>query len=168
MAARPQPQSDDWLALTSDPLPVDRALAWATLPSCGGLVMFLGVVRDHAEGRPGVTALDYEAYEEHVVPRLAEVAAETRARWTTLGRIAMLHRVGRLAVGDTSVLVTVSAPHRDEAFAAARFGIDTLKTTVPIWKREIWQNGEDWAVPASPITETEASAGVAPAEVPDR
>ena len=131
-------------------------MAWAERPYCGAVVLFTGTVRDHAEGRPGVTALEYEAYEEEVVPRLADIAGEARRRWPVLGRVAVLHRVGALDVGETSVLVAVSAPHRAEAFDAARFCIDTLKTTVPIWKRETWEGGSDWALCSHPVDEVAA------------
>ena len=116
-------------------------------------MLFTGTVRNFAVGRPSVTALGYEAYEEAVEPRLAAVASEARRRWPALGRIALLHRVGRLEVGEASVLVVVSAPHRDEAFAAARYCIDTVKETVPIWKREEWEGGRDWSARSSPVTE---------------
>jgi len=103
-------------------------------------------VRDHSDGRPGVTSLEYEAYLEHVVPRLASVAEHARTRWPEIGRLVLLHRVGRLHVGDVSVVVVASTPHRTEAFAAAQFCIDTLKHTVPIWKHETWEGGSDWSV----------------------
>ena len=149
--------ASDWLALTTEPLPADGALAWATLPSCGAVVTFAGTVRDHAEGRPGVVSLEYEAYPEQVVPRLRSIVAEARTRWPTLGRVALLHRVGPLAVTDVSVLVAVSAPHRPEAFEAARFSIDTLKATVPIWKSETWvgegEARQGWGTGATDIAE---------------
>jgi molybdopterin synthase catalytic subunit len=93
-----------------------------------------------------VHELVYEAYEEQAVPRLAAVAAEMRARWPEIGRIALLHRTGSLAIGDTAVVVAVSTPHRAEAFAAARFGIDAVKASVPIWKKERWDGGESWGL----------------------
>jgi molybdopterin synthase catalytic subunit len=105
-----------------------------------------------------VEALEYEAYEEEVAPRLAGIAAETRRRWPACGRLAMLHRVGRLAVGETSVVVAAASAHRDDAFAAARFGIDTVKATVPIWKRETWAGGEDWSVNCQPAQEVPVRA----------
>ena len=147
----PPPEGDDWVGLTQAPLPLGELAAWATRPDCGALVLFSGTVRDHAEGRPGVSALEYEAYAEQVVPRLAAIAAEARARWAGLGRCALLHRTGRLALTESSVVVAVSAPHRAEAFAAARFCIDTLKATVPIWKRETWEGGSDWGLDATPV-----------------
>lgn len=116
------------------------------LPGCGAVVQFSGTARDHSVDRPGVDRLEYEAYGEVVAPRLAAIASEMRRRWDDLGRIAVLHRVGSVAVGDPAVVVAVSAPHRDAAFEAARFAIDTLKTTVPIWKRERWQGGESWGL----------------------
>lgn len=147
----PPDDCDDWLALTQEALPVGRAADWAVLPRCGALVLFSGTARDHAPGREGVDQLEYEAYEEHVVPRLADIAARMREQWPTLGRVALLHRVGLVPVGESSVVVVASSPHRPEAFAAARFGIDTLKASVPIWKRERWNDGESWGLEAQHI-----------------
>jgi molybdopterin synthase catalytic subunit len=144
-------EGNDWLALTHEPLPVAAAHDWAVRPDCGAVVVFSGTVRDHAEGRSGVTELEYEAYEEQVVPKLADIAADIRRRWPMTGRIALLHRVGPLGVGDVSVVVVASSPHRPEAFEAARHGIDTLKATVPIWKRETWEGGVDWGTCAHDV-----------------
>lgn len=135
---------DDWLAISTEPLPVAEAASWAVRPDCGAVVTFSGTVRNHADGHPGVVRLHYEAYEDYVVPRLVLIAAEARQRWGSLGRLAILHRVGNLAVEDTAVLVAASTPHRAEAFAAATFCIDTLKATVPIWKFETWEGGAEW------------------------
>jgi molybdopterin synthase catalytic subunit len=140
------PEDGDWLAVTEQPLPVESAREWVTLSQCGAIVTFCGTVRDHSDGRSGVTSLEYEAYVEQVVPKLSMVAAQARARWSVIGRISMLHRVGRLEVGELAVVVAVSTPHRREAFEAAQFCIDTLKHTVPIWKRETWDGGSDWSV----------------------
>jgi molybdopterin synthase catalytic subunit len=155
---RPPDEQADWLALTAERLPVAAAYEWAVLPSCGAVVLFSGTARDHAEGRPGVDRLEYEAYEEQVVPRLAELAAEMRVRWPTIGRVGLLHRVGLVELGESSVIVVVSAPHRGEAFEAARFGIDTLKATVPIWKRESWDGGSDWALGAQDVADVPRGA----------
>jgi molybdopterin synthase catalytic subunit len=144
---------DDWVGITADTLPIGAALDFVSRPDCGASVVFTGVVRDFSEGRPGVQSLEYEAYDEEVTPRLAAIAGEARARWTTLGRLVLLHRAGLLAVGEASVVVAASAPHRGEAFDAARFCIDTLKATVPIWKRETWEGGEDWSACAHPVEE---------------
>jgi molybdopterin synthase catalytic subunit len=100
-----------------------------------------------------VTGLVYEAYAEQVVPRLTAIAADIRTRWPDVGRIALWHRTGEVAVGESSVVVVVSAPHRDAAFSAARHGIDTLKATVPIWKLERWDGGEDWSPQATAVSE---------------
>lgn len=130
-----------------------EAFEWAVHRGCGAVVSFAGTVRDHAEGRPGVTLLEYEAYEGEVEARLRVLAGQARAHWPTLGRLVLLHRVGALEVEEVAVLVVASAPHREEAFEAARWCIDTLKATVPIWKRETWQGGVDWATCASVIAD---------------
>lgn len=140
---------DTWVGLSDRPLPVAEAAAWAVRPDCGALVVFSGTARDHAPGRPEVHRLDYEAYDEHVVPALLAVASEARSRWPQIGRVALLHRVGTLAIGESAVVVAVSAPHRAEAFEAARFGIDTVKETAPIWKRESFAGGESWGAAGS-------------------
>ncbi len=132
---------------------MDEASRWATLDRCGAVVVFAGTVRDHAEGRPGVQELAYEAYQEVVEPRLGELATEARRRWADLGRVVLWHRVGVMALGETVVIVAVSAPHRAEAFEAARWCIDTLKATLPIWKREKWADGEDWGTGSQQIVE---------------
>lgn len=135
----------DWLALTDEPLRVDEALSWVGGPAWGAVTSFLGLVRDNGGGRSGITAIDYEAYEEHVVPRFTAIASDARKNWPELGRIVIWHRIGFVPVGEASVAVVVSAPHRGETFEACRFLIDTLKTTVPIWKREHWSGGSDWS-----------------------
>ncbi len=140
----------DWVALSDEPLPVERATTWAGTPSSGAVVTFCGIVRDHSDGRAGVRALTYEAYEDVALRRLVEVAAETRRRWPVVERLALLHRVGDLDLSERSVVVVASSPHRAEAFDAARFAIDTLKETVPIWKQEHWAGGSDWARDAHP------------------
>jgi molybdopterin synthase catalytic subunit len=152
------PSGVDWVGLSADPLPVEAALAWVQTADCGAQVLFTGTVRDAAEGRTGVEWLEYEAYEEQAVPRLASVAAEVRARWPEAGRIALLHRTGRLQLGEVAVVVVVAAPHRGAAFAAARFAIDAVKASVPIWKKESWEGGEAWG--------TGAEAVVSPSDVP--
>ncbi|HVB50889.1 MAG TPA: molybdenum cofactor biosynthesis protein MoaE [Acidimicrobiales bacterium] len=154
------PEVGDWIGVSDETLPVDAAWRWADLAQCGGVVTFCGTVRDHSEDRPGVTSLEYEAYVEQIVPRLGEVAAQARKRWSEIGRLVLLHRVGTLAVGDVAVVVVASTPHRAEAFDAARFCIDTLKHTVPIWKHETWEGGSDWSAcahDASPLGDASAS-----------
>jgi molybdopterin synthase catalytic subunit len=143
--------SHEWVSLDAAPLPIAEATAWATTPDSGAVVVFLGVARDHSEGRGGVTGLTYEAYETAAAQRMGEIAAETRRRWPAVSRLALLHRLGHLPLSEASVAVVVSAPHRADAFEAARFAIDTLKETVPIWKREHWAGGDDWATCAHEV-----------------
>lgn len=144
---------DTWLELTSESLEVGIAYDWAVVPRCGAIVVFSGTVRDHADGRVGVTQLNYEAFDTEVLRKFTEIAVEMRQRWASLGRIALIHRLGAVQLGQSSVLVVVSAPHRTEAFAAAQFGIDALKATTPIWKREKWADGDDWAGRGQEIVE---------------
>jgi molybdopterin synthase catalytic subunit len=148
----PPSDADTWVALTAEPLPAGAIADWAIRPECGALVLFSGTVRDHADGRLGVTRLVYEAYAEQVEPKLLAIAEEARRRWP-LGRLALLHRIGELALGESSVIVAATAPHRGEAFEAARFCIDTLKASVPIWKRETWDGGEDWSLAAHEVVD---------------
>jgi molybdopterin synthase catalytic subunit len=142
---------DDWFGVTDAELPIADAYDWAIRPACGAVVLFSGTIRDHADGRSGVEHLTYEAYEERVVPRFAEIGVELRRRWPDTGRVALLHRLGRLEIGESSVIAVVSAPHRAEAFDAARFAIDALKESAPIWKHEVWADGADWGTGAHDV-----------------
>ncbi len=149
--------TDTWVELVDVPIVAEALVDWATTPSSGAVVSFLGVVRDHAEGRDGVYAMTYEAYRDPAVERLREVAVEARRRWPDLARVALVHRLGELQLGEASVAVVVSSPHRDVAFEAGRFCIDTLKESVPIWKKEHWSGddadaaGSAWALGAREI-----------------
>jgi molybdopterin synthase catalytic subunit len=144
---------DSWIAVSADELPVTEALTWASRPDCGAVVSFCGSVRDASEGRPGVVSLEYEAYEAYVTTKMAEVADAVRARFPEVRRIALLHRVGLLRVGEVSVAVIVATPHRSDAFEAARRALDMVKATVPIWKRETWAEGSDWGQNTVPIVD---------------
>jgi len=139
------PSADNWVALTDEPLNVQTATDWVGRDDCGAVVLFSGLVRDHADGSTGVTHIDYEAWAEQVVPRLATIVEEMRLKWPEVGRVVLWHREGRVPLGDSSVVVGVSTPHREAAFAAAQFGIDTLKSSVPIWKKEFFDGGSQWA-----------------------
>ena len=108
----------------------------------GGVVTFQGVVRDNARGKQ-VRLLEYDAYVEMAEQQMSQIAAEVKARWED-ATVAMVHRIGRLEIGECSVVVAVACPHRGEAFEACRYAIDTLKSTVPIWKKEIYADGEEW------------------------
>lgn len=151
-AAAPE-AGDDWCALVAGPLPMVDASSWVVRPDCGATVTFTGTARDHAPGRRHVHHLEYEAYEGPALARLRALVAALRARWPTVGRVALLHRTGVVDLGDAAVVVAVSSPHRGEAFEAARFAIDELKATVPIWKREAWEDGESWGLEAQHLTE---------------
>ena len=118
---------------------------------CGAVVLFSGTVRDHADGRTDVVSLDYEAYDDAVIPVFREIAAETRRRFGDARRIAILHRTGTLTLGESSVVVAVSSAHRPVAFDAARFAIDALKESAPIWKKENWSGGSEWGTGAHDV-----------------
>lgn len=126
--------------LSADPLSVDDALGFVADPGAGGTCVFVGTVRD-ASSAGEVTGLHYEAWDELAEGRLRELAAELHERWP-LRKVAILHRTGDLAVGEASVVVACSAPHRAEAFEACRHGIERLKEDVPIWKKEALVTGE--------------------------
>ncbi len=133
-----------WTAITGHPIDVAAVIDWCGTPGTGAIDVFCGTVRDHAEGRTGIIRLDYEAHPTRAEERLALVASAARRRRPMIGRIALVHRTGSLVVGETAVVVAVSTPHREEAFAATRWCIDAVKATVPIWKYEVWQGGQDW------------------------
>src|SRR6266849_1823993 len=119
--------------------PIDLTALQATDSADGALCLFVGVVRDHNEGRR-VLRIEYEAYEEMALPLLEKIAAECRERWRVTD-VRVVHRLGPLASGEASVAVAVASPHRREAFEACRYAIDTLKATVPIWKKEFYADG---------------------------
>ena len=126
--------------LSNEPLSVDDALAFIADPGAGGSCLFIGTVRDRSEAGD-VTGLHYEAWDDLAIERLREIAGEMRDRWS-LRRVAILHRTGDLAVGEASVVVACSSPHRAEAFEACRHGIERLKEDVPIWKKEGLVSGD--------------------------
>lgn len=129
--------------ITEHPLDPAALAAYVQTPEDGAVVTFAGVARNHFGGRP-TAFLVYEAYAELARPVLEQIAEEARARWP-IGRAAMHHRVGRLAIGETAVLVVVAAPHRHEAFEAAEYIMDRIKEIAPIWKKEHWADGEaEW------------------------
>jgi len=128
--------------LVEGPIDITALLDRAKHPQAGAMVVFLGTVRDNRQGRR-VHHLEYEAYQKVALREMERVANEASRRWPIL-RIAMTHRLGKLAVGDVSVAIAVSSPHRKDAFEAGKFAIDALKQTVPIWKKEVWEGGEVW------------------------
>jgi molybdopterin synthase catalytic subunit len=122
--------------------PIDVLALHAVTAADGALCLFLGVVREENGGR-AVTHLEYEAFEEMALPLMREIADGARARWS-ITDIRIVHRLGRLEIGEASVAVAVASPHRAEAFEACRYAIDTLKATVPIWKKEFYADGAMW------------------------
>ncbi len=134
------------LRLTNDPIDYQALTELVRRPGCGAVVLFLGTVRDLTGDRVTV-ALDYEAYPAMAEKKMAEIERDTRERWP-VGELALVHRLGRLEVGDVSVAVAVSCPHRGQAFDACRHAIDRLKELVPIWKKENWSDGStEWVHP---------------------
>jgi molybdopterin synthase catalytic subunit len=120
--------------LVETPIDLSALIEWARADSDGAVVTFQGAVRDFAEGL-SVTGMEYHCYPELALNELQKLEAEVRRRWP-VGRVALVHRVGPMTLGDVSVAIVVASPHRAEAFDACRYAIDTLKQTVPIWKKE--------------------------------
>lgn len=130
------------ISITREPLDRNALLAAVSDPAVGGIVVFEGVVRDNARGKH-IRYLEYDVYPEMALLQIRSIIAEAQSRWG-VERIAIAHRIGRLEIGEASVIVVVATPHRAEAFEACRYIIDTLKTTVPIWKKEVATSGEEW------------------------
>jgi len=134
---------EDIFAVVEHPLSPDDIAARVDDPAAGGVVIFSGVVRNETGGRP-VKFLEYEAHAAMAEAKLREIGVAIRGRWPGVKRVAMLHRIGRLEIGESSVLIAVSAAHRGDAFEACRYAIDTLKRIVPVWKKEHFEDGEVW------------------------
>jgi MoaE-MoaD fusion protein len=134
---------DDVYRVVDHPLSPDAIAAEVDDAGAGGIVVFSGVVRNETGGRP-VKFLEYEAHAPMAEAKMREIGQTVRARWAGVRRVAMLHRIGRLEIGESSVLIAVSAAHRGDAFEACRYAIDTLKQTVPVWKKEHFEDGEVW------------------------
>jgi molybdopterin synthase catalytic subunit len=133
---------EPFIQLTREPLDRDALIAAVSHASVGGIVVFEGVVRDNARGKQ-VRYLEYDVYAEMAIPQIRTIISEAQNLWG-VERIAVAHRFGRLEIGEASVIIVVASPHRSEAFEACRYIIDTLKATVPIWKKEVATNGEEW------------------------
>jgi len=140
-----------WVAVTEAPLSSDELSAWVVRPGCGAVVTFSGVVRDHSRTRDDVLALEYETSTELAEQRINEIVAVALERWPAVEAVAIHHRIGHVELSQSTVVVAVSSPHRSDAFDAARFCIDTLKQTVPMWKREVWEGGSAWSEETSPL-----------------
>lgn len=143
--------------LTRTPISLEALCREVTAPECGGLATFLGLVRDHHEGK-AVLGIEYSAYQEMAESVSESIVAEARARWPV--RIALLHRLGELEVGDVAVAIAAAGAHREEAFAACRYVIEAVKKRVPIWKKERFADGtEDWVDPTSGAGYRESGVG---------
>ena len=133
----------DIYRVVTEPLSPDAIAAEVDDPGAGGIVIFSGVVRNETGGRP-VKFLEYEAHAPMAEVKMREIGEAVRVRWPGVRRVAMLHRIGRLEIGEASVLIAVAAAHRGDAFEACRYAIDTLKRIVPVWKKEHFEDGEVW------------------------
>ena len=142
-------------AVTPDPLTVDAVLRVVEGPGSGAVTTFVGLVRDHNQGRK-VLFLDYEAYAPLAEKALAIIVGEAETQWTG-ARMAIHHRTGKLAIGEASVVIAVATPHRADAFAACRYAIERIKQIVPIWKHEHFEGGEVWIEGATADANDEAA-----------
>jgi MoaE-MoaD fusion protein len=134
--------SDPPFRVTSDPLDVSAVSAIVSSADCGAVATFVGLVRNENGGRR-VLWLEYEAYEPLAVKAFARIDEEAGERWPSIG-LAIHHRIGRLEIGDASVVIAAASPHRAEAFAACRYAIERIKQIAPIWKHEHFEGGETW------------------------
>lgn len=128
--------------VTADPISADEVAARVTNPHSGATLVFVGTVREWTKGKQTIS-LEYEAYPEMAVGQMQVIAREIEAQWPGT-RTAIVHRVGKLAITEASVVIAVATPHRADAFSACRHAIERLKQIVPIWKKEIWADGEEW------------------------
>ena len=128
--------------VTHQPIDLHKLVDYVTDPEAGAIATFIGTTRNNNEGRK-VIALDYEAYAEMAEKELARIGADAANNWP-ICRMAILHRLGPVQIGEASVVIAVSSAHRDAAFAASRFAIEEIKKTVPIWKKEVFEGGEVW------------------------
>jgi molybdopterin synthase catalytic subunit/molybdopterin converting factor small subunit len=136
------PVSGGAFLLTEQPLSLDAAVDEVRTPGAGAIATFIGTVRTESRGRD-VRFLEYEAYAQMATDVMTQLAAKLKERYD-LHEIAIHHRTGRVEIGDSSVVIAVSAPHREDALAACKDAIDELKETVPLWKKEVYEGGEEW------------------------
>ena len=133
----------DEYGITTEAISVDDVIAGLRSPDIGAVATFVGVVRGETDGRR-VDHLQYEAYPEMAEETLRQIGGEIRERWPSIQGVSIVHRTGRLEVGETAVVIAVSAAHRPEVFDALRYAIDRLKEVSPIWKKEICEDGAEW------------------------
>ena len=130
------------IKLSVSTLNVQECIDWVMSPECGGINVFIGTVRNATKGKP-VVRLEFEAYDKMAISEMEKIAQQALAKWP-IQKILIHHRTGVLQIGEIPVIIAVAAAHRDAAFEACRYIIDTLKQTVPIWKKEIFEDGEVW------------------------
>ena len=135
----------DWVSVASAPLSAVELTTWATRANCGAVVTFAGTVRDNSHDLENIEALEYETDVQLAEGRIVDIIAEALIRWPMLGAVAIHHRMGRVELSESAVVIVVSAPHRGAAFDAAQFCIDAVKSCVPMWKRELWRGGSTWS-----------------------
>jgi MoaE-MoaD fusion protein len=151
------PLHDDIFQLLREPIDAQALIHHVRAPADGAIVIFDGFVRNQSHSRPTLY-LDYEAYQSMALAKMREIGTLLHEKYR-IHRVAIAHRLGRLEIGETSVFIAVSAPHRGAAFDACRFAIDTLKRTVPIWKKEYFKDGAVWAdgeLPPAPVATSRA------------
>ncbi|OLT60708.1 molybdenum cofactor biosynthesis protein MoaE [Moorena bouillonii] len=150
----PEKQTVDSFSITIAPLSLSEIYTLADDQANGAVVMMSGTVRNQTDGKPVVT-LEYQAYEPMALKVFSSIAAQIRASWSDVNRVVIHHRIGRLTIGEISVLVAIGCPHRSEAFAACKYAIDTLKHNAPIWKKEHWDDGSSTWVSIGACEESE-------------
>lgn len=143
VAFLPPVAGGDHFALTEQAINEEDLRRAVSDPGAGAILIFLGTTRDNTDGK-SVDYLEYEAYPEMAEQRMAAVAQEIRDRWPSVKGIALVHRVGRVVIGEASIGIAVATPHRADAFAACRYAIDRAKEHLPIWKKEVWEGGSEW------------------------
>lgn len=130
------------IAITEKPINTPEVIAAVQADGAGAINVFIGTVRNQTQAKP-VVQLDFEAYDSMAVKKMQEIADQAKAKWP-IQKVALVHRKGTLAIGDAAVVIAVSTPHRKASFEACEFIIDTLKEVVPIWKKEIFEDGAVW------------------------
>ena len=132
-----------YVSVSDEPIDSTEMLRFVADASAGCSVLFTGTVRNHSPGRDGVSKLEYEAYGNVVEDKITDIVVDAMDQWPLI-RVAAVHRTGSLDIGESAVMVAVSSAHRSDAFPAARFIIDELKSRAPIWKKEHWRSGAEW------------------------
>jgi len=144
-------ETREWVAVSPSPLDARELVRWASRRECGAVVTFSGNARTTSNVGHEIIELDYDADVALAEARIRKVTASARERWPEVVAIAIHHRIGTVKVEEPAVVVAVSSPHRREAFAAAAFCIDAVKSTVPLWKREVWREGSAWSAEGTSI-----------------